>query len=175
MPHGNPDMETDNQGRAVTMASQVAPSELVLDHLRERVAVCGGRTFTGRELVYEVLAAVAPKRIIHGGAKGADAIADTFARDHGIPVAVWRANWYEHGKDCPAWCLMQAHCKLAGIRRNRLIIAEGQPTMLVAFPGNKGTANMIKQCQMAGIHIWGIPGMVDGKLRRMDDFVNRHQ
>lgn len=71
-----------------------------------------------------------PREIAHGGAQGADTVADVWARSHGVPVHVYEADWRRFGKS-------------AGPRRNRDMFGRFNPDVLVACPGNRGTADMV--------------------------------
>ena len=104
-----------------------------------KVLVCGGRDFNDAEAVHKALAAAHPSIIIHGGASGADALADAWARKRGIPVVVFRAEWGKHGR-------------AAGPIRNRRM-AEQQPDLVLAFPGGRGTANMIALATEKGLTV----------------------
>lgn len=79
--------------------------------------------------------------VIHGGASGADNIAGRWAFLAGIREYVFGADWATHGK-------------AAGPIRNQKMLDEGKPNLVVAFPGGKGTANMINLAADAGIEIW---------------------
>lgn len=70
--------------------------------------------------------------IIQGGARGADAAAFRWAALRNIPCETFHADWnkYKHA---------------AGPIRNKQMIDSGID-LLVAFPGGKGTTNMIEQC-----------------------------
>ena len=81
-----------------------------------------------------------PDVIIHGDAAGADRVAGQVAAKWGIKVWKFPANWARYGKS-------------AGPRRNYQMIQEGRPTLVLAFPGGAGTANMIKQASKAGLTI----------------------
>lgn len=110
-----------------------------------RILVCGGRNYDDYESMATVLSALQVTRdpfsvIIHGNAKGADFLADTYARRHNIPVLAFDADWQLHGR-------------AAGPRRNRTMLTEGKPDLVVAFPGKKGTANMISQAEAAGVEV----------------------
>lgn len=110
-----------------------------------RVLVCGGRNYDDYGTLATVLSALQVTRgafhvLIHGNAKGADTLADTYARRHNIPVLAFEAEWDLYGRS-------------AGPRRNRRMLAEGRPDLVVAFPGKKGTANMIAQANEAGIEV----------------------
>ena len=81
-----------------------------------------------------------PDVIIHGDAAGADRVAGQVAAKWGIEVWKFPANWARYGKS-------------AGPRRNYQMIQEGRPTLVLAFPGGRGTENMVKQASKAGLPI----------------------
>ena len=63
-----------------------------------KVLVTGSRHWTNAALIREELALLSPGSIvIHGGARGADAIADAIAKELGLTVREYRADWLEHG------------------------------------------------------------------------------
>lgn len=112
-----------------------------------RLLVCGGRDYKNAQKVFDTLTAIANKKgielIIHGAAKGADTWADIWAVYCGIermPFPVSGAEWDRHGKR-------------AGHLRNAKMIEFGKPDGVVAFPGGKGTANMVDQATKAGITV----------------------
>jgi hypothetical protein len=109
-----------------------------------KVLVCGGRdygvTLSQRRLIYATLDEIAPKHVIEGGALGADARAREWCRHHKIANTTFPADWATHGK-------------AAGPIRNKQMLVEGRPDLVVAFPGGHGTANMIAQAQAAGIPV----------------------
>jgi hypothetical protein len=110
-----------------------------------RVLVCGGRAYKDRGKVFEVLDGLHREHgaliIIEGGAVGAD----TFAGE---------------------WTCMQRTCRLitepaewvryegsAGAARNAKMIADHKPGLVVAFPGGRGTADMVQQARGASIKV----------------------
>ena len=103
-----------------------------------RVLVCGGRDFDDMAMVERVLGEVEITELIEGGAKGADTLARTWAKDNEIPVRTFKADWGRYRKG-------------AGPIRNRQMIDEGKPDLVVAFPGGSGTANMIGLARAAGL------------------------
>jgi len=105
-----------------------------------RILVCGGRNYGDQQKVSETLLSLTPTSIIHGNAAGADDLADSWAKANHIPVLPFRADWGTFGRS-------------AGPIRNKQMIEEGKPDLVVAFPGGKGTANMIKQAKAAGIKV----------------------
>ena len=78
--------------------------------------------------------------IIHGGASGADRLAGAWANQNGVNVVEYKARWKQFGKG-------------AGPIRNRQMLDEGKPDLVVAFKGDRGTANMIKQADDRGVKV----------------------
>ena len=107
-----------------------------------RILVCGGRDYDKRHIVYGLLDALKEEHgditIIHGGAKGADTLAQDWAWESGVPFVRYPADWEKHGKK-------------AGPMRNRQMLIDGKPEYFVAFPGGKGTAHMVSLLKKAGI------------------------
>lgn len=111
-----------------------------------RVLVCGGRDFHDKPRVYCSLAEIngahetAISTLIEGGATGADELAKAWAFYASVPVETYRANWKADGR-------------AAGPIRNQRMIDEGKPDLVVAFPGGRGTADMIRRAKAAGIPV----------------------
>jgi hypothetical protein len=106
-----------------------------------RVLVCGGRDYFNYERVEEVLDSLQPiDVIIQGGASGADNQAAHYAALHWMDCEEYPAHWEEHGKK-------------AGYIRNKQMLEEGKPDLVIAFPGGKGTANMVKLAREAGVEV----------------------
>ena len=81
--------------------------------------------------------------IIHGAARGADSLADDYGSERGLRVIRYPADW-------------NTHKKAAGPIRNRLMLTDGQPHVIVAFPGGNGTADMIRQGKKAGVPVYEV-------------------
>lgn len=98
-----------------------------------RVAVTGGRRYKNRDLVWSTLDAFNGAHgidlLIAGGARGADKHAQDWAIDRKISHMVLYADWSTFNK-------------AAGAIRNRRMIDEGRPDIVIAFPGGKGTKGM---------------------------------
>ena len=110
-----------------------------------RVLVCGGRDFDDALTLGSWLGGIHNNNgpitlLIEGGARGADYMARRFAEWQGIPVKTFPADWERHGK-------------AAGPIRNKQMLDEGKPDLVVAFPGGRGTANMIEQATAAGVRV----------------------
>ncbi len=118
-----------------------------------RVLVCGGRDYDNRERLFRVLdqalqaATMAGKSftLIHGGARGADTLAHVWATERKITIQggdirVYEANW-ERDK------------KAAGPIRNKLMLTNEKPHIIVACKGGAGTAHMMKIGREAGVPV----------------------
>lgn len=118
-----------------------------------KVAVCGGREYTNYTKVkaaFEFF--LAPGDIvIHGGAKGADTLAERVAIMKGYQTTRLLPNWDRYGDS-------------AGPRRNEEI-ARMMPRMLIAFPGGRGTADMVKRAHRRGIPVIEIQDGSDSRRR----------
>jgi hypothetical protein len=105
-----------------------------------KILACGGRSYLNRDRVFRSLDELKPDHVIHGGASGADSLAGIWARNRGVALTVYKADWEKHGS-------------AAGPIRNQQMLDEGKPDLVVAFPGGKGTADMVKRAKRAGIKI----------------------
>jgi YspA, cpYpsA-related SLOG family len=109
-----------------------------------RILVCGGRDYSDGRALKEALDAIHAERpvtrLIHGAARGADSLAAGWARSRGIPALRFPADWKKDGK-------------AAGFIRNTKMLREGLPELVVAFPGGKGTAHMVKLARDAGVAV----------------------
>lgn len=106
-----------------------------------RVLVCGGRDFTNIAFIWATLDRLHRDRpftaMIHGGARGVDTIAGDWAKTKPIERYVSKADWNAHGK-------------AAGPIRNAKML-EWKPDLVVAFPGGRGTADMVCKARVAGV------------------------
>lgn len=109
-----------------------------------RILVCGGRDFADRDLVFRTLDGLAKTdvidAVIEGNASGADRIAGYWARKHRIKNMKFPPDWRTHGK-------------AAGPVRNEKMLKEGAPDLVVAFPGGRGTRDMIRRAQSANVPV----------------------
>lgn len=108
-----------------------------------RVLVCGGRYYSDRDHIWNTLCSLDVKRgpfavVIHGCATGADSEAMIWAQTCGRKHAPFQADWNQHGK-------------AAGPIRNQRMLDEGKPDLVIAFPGGRGTADMIRRAKAAGV------------------------
>jgi hypothetical protein len=109
-----------------------------------RVLVCGGRDYQNRDLVFATLDRLVPTGavIITGGANGADRLVWLWAlhTDRAADALIFAPDWKKHGK-------------AAGPIRNQQMIDEGKPDLVIAFPGGRGTSDMVSRARKAGIRV----------------------
>jgi YspA, cpYpsA-related SLOG family len=117
-----------------------------------KIIVCGGRDFVDVPMLWRELDQIAANtpepgiRLVIDGAsddvtgpyKGADYWAHQWALARNIPTVREHANWDQQGK-------------AAGPIRNGEMLKRHTPYMVVAFPGGRGTSNMIDQAERAGV------------------------
>jgi predicted Rossmann-fold nucleotide-binding protein len=113
-----------------------------------RVLVCGGRDYKNRSRVFEALdrlmAEHGPLTIIEGGAVGADTLAGEWTcMQRSCQLVTEHANWEKHRR--PA----------APIRNQ--MIDDHKPDLVIAFPGGRGTADMVLKARSAGIEVIEVP------------------
>jgi hypothetical protein len=103
-----------------------------------RVLICGDREWCNRSVIMKVIQELKPKIIIEGGCRGVDTLARECANILHIEVHEYRAEWQRFGR-------------AAGPIRNKEMIEEGRPSLVVAFHNNldksSGTKNMVKQAK----------------------------
>jgi len=103
-----------------------------------KIAVIGSRGFADRALLIRTLDGIADKKmIVSGGAKGADQMAEEYARERGIEVKIFLPDYQKHKQGAP-------------IRRNELIVREAD--LVVAFwdGKSKGTKDTINKAKSSG-------------------------
>ena len=121
-----------------------------------KVLVCGGRDFgtvssgadpervkEQRRLMDMVLSKIGGiSKIVHGNAKGADWLAGKWAEKNKIHHTgdTYSADWGTFGK-------------AAGMIRNKRMLDEESPDLVVAFPGGRGTEGMVKISKAAGVRV----------------------
>jgi hypothetical protein len=109
-----------------------------------RIVVTGGRDFSNYAKVEAALAKFGgrPVELAHGCARGADSLCDRYARGRGWEVRQFQANWRRADGSVD---------RGAGVKRNQQMIDEFKPDIAVAFPGGRGTADMVRRLKAANI------------------------
>lgn len=109
-----------------------------------RVLVCGGRAYGDRTRVFAVLdkyhAEAGIDLLIDGAARGADQLANEWAVSAGVSTLRYPADWDAHGS-------------FAGPMRNRVMLEDGNPDLVIAFPGGAGTRDMVRKARKAGVEV----------------------
>lgn len=110
-----------------------------------RVLVCGGRAFKDEPRLVAELDRLdmshGPLTIIEGEATGADQMAANWAARKRRQCLPFPADWDRHGLK-------------AGPKRNQEMLDRGRPDMVVAFPGGRGTADMVRRAKRKGVPVW---------------------
>jgi predicted Rossmann-fold nucleotide-binding protein len=113
-----------------------------------RIIVCGGRNYRDKSKVFAALdrlhAACGIDCVIQGGADGADDLALQWAAGRGVCCVAVMAQWDKHGR-------------VAGPLRNQEMIDRGRPDGVVVVPGGRGTADMVRRAEAAGLTVWRPP------------------
>lgn len=113
-----------------------------------RTLVCGSRHWKDRDLVFRTLdewhAIVGISEVIEGCAKGADSIAEDWARSRRVYLTHYPADWDGLGKQ-------------AGPLRNSRMLTDGKPQVVIAFHDDlfhsAGTGDMVKKAERAGVKV----------------------
>ena len=107
--------------------------------------IAGGRDFNDEnrafELLYEMIDT--SDTVLSGGARGADAVGEKFAKSYSIALDLYPADWGKYGKG-------------AGFERNARM-AEDADVLLAFWDGkSKGTKHMIDCALEVGleVHVW---------------------
>lgn len=109
----------------------------------DRILVCGGRDYADKETIKRVLNELYEDhkftQMIEGGASGADSLCASWAGAIGVHVIQVKAQWDKHGKK-------------AGPIRNAEMLSL-KPDLVVAFPGVRGTKDMVTKAKAAGVKV----------------------
>ena len=96
-----------------------------------------GRLFVIMRSARERLGAT---RFVMGDATGADSLAARWCEENGVDFKVYPADWDQHGSK-------------AGPIRNQQMLEQESPAAVIAFPGSKGTRNMVGLAEKAGVRV----------------------
>lgn len=107
--------------------------------------ICGGRDFADQAMFDGAMGDLIrmrglPRKVVHGAARGADSMADAWARRMAIDVSPCPADWTTYGR-------------AAGPIRNQAMLDDHKPHLAVAFPGGNGTADMVRRAEAAGVTV----------------------
>jgi len=107
------------------------------------VLVCGGRDYADREYLFRYMDAVAllygpDIMVITGSARGADAMAEEWAKERQQIYVGFPAQWDKYGLK-------------AGMKRNSEMAALSGAKVVVVFRGRKGTLGMYNLATTPGL------------------------
>jgi hypothetical protein len=113
------------------------------------VLVCGGRDYRDRAAVFRELDAIhaaCPIMLLVQGQcpTGADQHAREWAKTRGVRSRGYQADWRAHGR-------------AAGPIRNAEMLADSGARFVVAFPGGRGTIDMVRRAKAAGVPVRKVP------------------
>jgi len=129
------------------------------------VLVCGGREYQNYEVVKAALDDLESEHgirlLVSGGCTGADRLARRWAEERGFTPGPSRARprvWlpkdvtsHKVYMEYPA--LWGSYGRAAGPVRNKEMLAETHPDIVLAFPGGDGTDGMKKLARKAGVKV----------------------
>jgi len=109
-----------------------------------RVLVCGGRDYQQVQYLcgfldsYHATEGIA--HLLEGGASGADYQARCWAKANNVEFTTFKAKWDKQGRS-------------AGPLRNRVMVDDGKPDVVIAFPGGSGTADMVDYARYRNVPV----------------------
>ncbi len=106
-----------------------------------KLMTCGSRSVSDKELVFSELDKFRKKNpslaLISGGAKGADTIAEEWAKARGVPITQYKPDWKKYGRG-------------AGIVRNKKMVLAADFVIAFWDGASKGTKFVIDFCAKSG-------------------------
>ncbi len=106
-----------------------------------KILVCGGRDYSDRERVFEILDMLRPCEIVHGAYRGADSLAGEWADSRVIPQSPHPADWDKYKR------------RAGPIRNSEMLRLHKNIDLVVAFPGGSGTQDMRSKARLQLIPI----------------------
>jgi hypothetical protein len=108
-----------------------------------RTIIAGMRDYQNYTVVCAAMEACGwtPTQVVSGCAAGVDSLGERWAKEHGISVQQFPADWKTHGR-------------AAGPIRNRQMAEYGDALVALWDGQSKGTGNMIKQARERGLRVY---------------------
>ena len=116
-----------------------------MNRFDHKIIIAGGRDFDDYEYLCRSVNSVIDNlfgniQIVSGKAKGADSLGEQYAKDNGIDLKVFPANWKKHGRS-------------AGYVRNA-DMANYADTLVAFWDGkSRGTKHMIDEANRRGFYV----------------------
>ena len=109
-----------------------------------RTILAGSRSISDYELLRReiILSQFVITEVVSGGASGVDSLGERWARENGIPLRMFRADWGQFGYR-------------AGIRRNCEMARYADQLIAIWDGRSKGTAHMVGEMTLLGkaVHV----------------------
>lgn len=105
-----------------------------------KTIIAGSRSITDYDLIFKIISEspFSITKVISGTAKGVDQLGEKFAKEHGIDLELFPADWDKYGKK-------------AGYLRN-MEMAENADALIAIYDGkSKGTEHMINIAKRRGL------------------------
>jgi hypothetical protein len=119
-----------------------------------KVLVCGSRGWESVwqvRMVYSELDRIKPTEIISGGARGADRVAEVWAKSNSVPITVFTPDWEKYGRS-------------AGILRNNQMLDTNPDLVLAFWDGlSKGTKHTIDEARRRDMRVEVIRGGLESR------------
>lgn len=124
-----------------------------------KMAVIGTRGFSDYEYMKEILEWYDIKKIISGGAKGADRLAEQYASEKNIPIQIFEPQWDKFGKS-------------AGYKRNIQIVDAADEIVAFWDQKSKGTGHSVKIAEEQGkpVYIYWPSCSIDDLRDKISDW-----
>ena len=109
--------------------------------------VCGGRDYHSPwfpQYMDEFHRRFGITLVVHGGATGADSLAESWAKSREINQHIYPAKWKMHGRSA------------GPIRNTEMLGSEPTIDLVIAFPGGRGTDNMCQQAMSRGLPVYRV-------------------
>lgn len=101
-----------------------------------KTVIAGGRDYKLTDSDFEWLDTLGITEVVSGGARGADAGGEQWARGRNVPLVVFPADWKGYGK-------------AAGYIRNKQMAEYADAVIL--FPGGNGTKSMRSEAERCNL------------------------
>lgn len=104
-----------------------------------KTIICGGRDYYLTETDRNRLSTLPITEVVSGGARGADHGGEVWAYYANVPIKKFPADWEKYGR-------------AAGMVRNEQMAEYAEAC--VAFPGGRGTSDMVARAKKHGLTIY---------------------
>ena len=101
------------------------------------LAIIGSRTFTDYDRLVTICDSLEITGIVSGGARGADSLAEKYAKERNIPLTVIPADWEKYGRS-------------AGFIRNTYIVEKADEVLAFWDGKSPGTKHSIELAKKLG-------------------------